>query len=528
MTDVLINSLLDPGAYDHDTSDIRLLETHISWVILTGPYAYKIKKPVDFGFLDYSTLDRRREFCELEIRYNRRLAKNLYLEVVPVTGIEESPVMNGPGTAIEYAVKMLQFESGMLLSDLIDNAELREVHIDWLARVVARFHQQTNRSDNASEYGTPEAVWQPVEENFRQIREALNETTLLERLDAIDAWSQQEFRSIRPALEARKKQGFIRECHGDLHLGNIVMLNTEIVPFDCIEFNQNLRWIDVMSEVAFLVMDIEDHGRDDFAWRLLNDYLEITGDYEGLSVLRYYLVYRAIVRAKVAALRLNQTGLDEKSMTSIHSALENYLAIAERHIASQRTALIIMHGLSGSGKTTISQQILEGLPAIRIRSDVERKRLHGLGANEKSDSPLDGGIYDKDATQTTYARLAELASTVCRAGYPTIIDATFIRADQRRWFRDLAEELDVVFRVVACQASHAILRERIAEREALGQDASEAPVAILERQLNTYDALDGNELDYTITLNTTEASSMKPVLDNLKELLGTHIDLFHE
>jgi predicted kinase len=306
------------------------------------------------------------------------------------------------------------------------------------------------------------------------------------------------------------------------------MQNREIALFDCIEFNDNLRWIDVMSEVAFLVMDIEDHGRDDFAWRLLNAYLEITGDYAGLAVLRYYLVYRAIVRAKVAALRLMQAGIDEKSAAGIHRDFENYLSIAERHIRSQHPALIIMHGLSGSGKTTISQQIIEGLPAVRVRSDVERKRLHGLTAHEKSHSRLDEGIYDVKSTQTTYARLAELAALVCRAGYPVIVDATFIHADQRLWFRHQAEELDVPFRIIACQASHALLRERIAEREALGQDASEAPVAVLERQLESHDPIEEQEQPYTLTVNTTETCSMKPILDQLKEMLGKHIDAFHD
>jgi predicted kinase len=187
-----------------------------------------------------------------------------------------------------------------------------------------------------------------------------------------------------------------------------------------------------------------------------------------------------------------------------------------------------MHGLSGSGKTTVSQQILENLPAIRVRSDVERKRLHGLEASEKSHSPLDGGIYDKDATQTTYARLADLASSVCQAGYPVIVDATFLHTDQRQWFRDLAEELGVPFRVIACQASHTILRERISEREALGQDASEAPVTVLERQLESYDSVGDAELIDTLNVNTTEVCSMKPLLDKLKELLGTHVDVFHD
>ncbi|HBE92068.1 MAG TPA: aminoglycoside phosphotransferase, partial [Gammaproteobacteria bacterium] len=351
---------------------------------------------------------------------------------------------------------------------------------------------------------------------------------LLQRLEMIETWSQHEFSAIRTLLEQRKQHGFIRECHGDLHLGNVVLLDGEIVPFDCIEFNDNLRWIDVMSEVAFLVMDIDDHDRSDLAWRLLNAYLEKTGDYEGLSVLRFYLVYRAIVRAKVAALRLSQTGLDDSETAAIHRELENYFSIAERCIRSRHPAMIIMHGLSGSGKTTISQQLIERLSAIRVRSDVERKRLHGLTPDESSESNLDEGIYDEQSTQHTYGRLAELAESTCNAGYPVIVDATFLRADQREWFRCLAEEMAVPFRILVCHTSHSILRERISEREALGQDASEAPVAVLERQLETHDSLSDEELTRSYTINTTESTYLKPTLDHLKEMLGEHVDVFHD
>ena len=528
MSEALIQALLNPDAYDHDTSDIQLLETHISWIILTGPFAYKIKKPVDFGFLDYSTPEKRRQFCKLEVSLNRRLAAPLYLGVVHITGHEDKPMMNGKGDTIDYAVKMKQFPSGLLLSDLIDNAELREVHIDWLARVVADFHLQTNVASDETSFGSPDAVWQPVEENYKQIREVLEELPLLQRLALIETWSQHEYSAIKILLEQRKQHGFIRECHGDLHLGNIVLLDGEIVPFDCIEFNDNLRWIDVMSEVAFLVMDIEDHDRSDLAWRLLNAYLEKTGDYEGLSVFRYYLVYRAIVRAKVAALRLSQSGLDAAETSAVHREMENYLSIAERYIRSRHPAVILMHGLSGSGKTTISQQLIEWLPAIRIRSDVERKRLHGLAPQDDSQSELNEGIYDLASTDDTYGRLAELASSLCSAGYPVIVDATFLRHDQRQWFRDLADELNVPFRILECHASHSILRERISEREALGQDASEAPVAVLERQLETHDSLNDEERIWTYTINTTESIHIKPTIDYLKEMLGEHVDVFHD
>lgn len=524
----LIQSLLDPDVYPHETRDIHLLETHISWVILTGPYAYKIKKPVDFGFLDYSTLAQRQYYCKLELSLNLRLAPSLYLGVVAITGTEDEPIIDGPGEAIEYAVKMKQFPSGQLLSDLIANAELSTAHVDWLAKVVADFHTNIAVAPADSDFGTAEAVWQPVEENFQQIRAATEETELLQRLADIEDWSRKEYSAIRSQLDQRKQDGFIRECHGDLHLGNIVLLDEEIVPFDCIEFNDHLRWIDVMSELAFLVMDIEDHDRRDLAWRLLNAYLERTGDYEGLGVLRFYLVYRAVVRVKVAALRLNQAGLADEDKTAIHHQMGNYLALAEHYIRSRRAAVFIMHGLSGSGKTWVSQQLIEALPAIRIRSDVERKRLHGLSANESSGSGIGEGIYDEQSSDETYTWLATLAEAICKAGFLVIVDAAFLRKDRRQWFRLLAEELGVPFRILSCHASHVILRERIEERQALGVDASEAPITVLDHQLEAHDPITGEEQAWTYVINTTDIVQIKPVLDYLKEMLGEHIDVFRD
>ena len=526
----LINALLKPEAYKHPVDVIELLETHISWVILTGDFAYKIKKPVDFGFLDFSTLEKRRYFCDEELRLNQRFAAKIYLEVVSITGNEGQPCIDGDGEVLEYAVKMKQFPSGSLLTTLLDRGDLRESHIDRLANNIANFHLQASVAEAKSEFGTLPAVVQPVEENFRQIRQQINEPGLLTQIDAIEEWSAQASDNLQTVLMKRKESGYIRECHGDLHLGNITLWNEEIIPFDCIEFNENLRWIDVLSEIAFLVMDLDDHLRPDLARRLLNKYLELTGDYSSIGILQYYKVYRAMVRAKVYSLRLGQDDMSQQEIESVHSEVENYTALASHYITDSQPLLIIMHGFSGSGKTTISQFILEALPAIRIRSDIERKRLFQdsttdntiAGDNGESSSEINEGIYSGDSTMMTYDHLRCLSEDIILSGMSVIVDAAFLHADHRKRFSQLASLLNVPFRIIDCRAEHTILEQRITERRKYGSDASEATLDVLFHQQENHDPLNDEETAVCLTIDKTEAMTIKTVTDELNTLIHGH------
>lgn len=526
----LINALLKPGAYNHPVDKIELLQTHISWVILTGEFAYKIKKPVDFGFLDFSSLQKRHYFCEEELRLNRRFAEKIYLEVVAITGNDDQPHINGAGEALEYAVKMKQFPANVLLSNLLDRGDLRESHIDRLARNIASFHQQAAIAEVESEFGTLPAVNKPVQENFQQIRHQINEKLLLTQLDAIEQWSNQATENLQTEFIRRKQAGFIRECHGDLHLGNITLWSEEIIPFDCIEFNENLRWIDVLSEIAFLIMDIEDHQRPDLARRLLNKYLEQAGDYSNLAVLQYYKVYRAMVRAKVHALRLGQTDLNQQEINAVHRECENYITLGSQYITASKPLLIIMHGFSGSGKTTISQFILEALPAIRIRTDIERKRLFEdkgpdsktEGENSKVENGLNTGKYNEESSRITYDHLRCLAEDIILSGMTVIVDAAFLRAEQRNRFSQLATLLNVPFRIIDCQAEHSILEQRISERRKYGSDASEATQEVLLHQQENHDPLTEEEMSVSFTIDRTEAMMIKTVTDQLDGLINGH------
>lgn len=506
----LVSAMHDPARYPHPAGAVLHIETHISHVLLAGDYVYKIKKPVDLGFLDFTTLKARRFYCEEELRLNRRFAPKLYLEVVAIGGSLEAPVLGAATAAIEYAVKMRRFPQEALFDRLAETGELECRHIDALASVIADFHGGAARAAATDPYGSAAAIEAPMRQNFEQIRGLIGSdvgreiaaATRRGALDEIENWSRNRHAELAPVFAARHAQGFVRECHGDLHLGNVAWVDGAALPFDCIEFNPNLRWIDVMSEVAFLIMDLRMRGRDDFANRFLDAYLERSGDYAGLAVLDDYLVYRAMVRAKIAAIRAGQADAGEEVRRQATADCDAHLALAQRFIKPRRLALVIMHGLSGSGKTFVSQGLLEATGMLRLRSDVERKRMQGMAVEAKSGSGLFTGLYREEATRSTYAEMERLARLVLAVGWPVVVDAAFLRRWQREAFRKLADEFGLPFLIVSCTASGAVLRERVRLRSAAGRDASEADLAVLDRQMASAESLESE--GQVLCLDTSE------------------------
>lgn len=500
-SNTLIAGLLQPAAYAHPVRDIELIETHISWVILTGDVVYKIKKPVDLGFLDFSTLEKRRHCCAEEVRLNRRLAPDLYLDMVAITGTPARPRPGGDGPAIEYAVRMVQFPQQAQFDRMLAEGRLTAAQLDAVARLVADFHRDADVAGPDSTYGDPGTVLQPVVENFRQVRERIGgDAPALAQVDALERWSRETFARLRAVIAQRKAGGFVRECHGDLHLRNLAWLDGRPLAFDCIEFNPALRWIDVISEVAFLVMDLQDHDQAGLARRFLNAYLEHGGDYAGVRVLPFYLAYRAMVRAKVEAIRALQPGVAAGERTAELAAFHGYLDLAESYTRPGRPVLLVTRGLSASGKTTLSQPLLEALGALRIRSDVERKRLYGLPAQADARAAAGQGIYTPAAGERTYARLAELAGTVLASGFPVIVDAACLKTEQLARFRALATEREVPYVILEFHAPADVLRARIVQRE---KGASDADLAVLEHQLEGWQPLAGEDAARAIRIDTT-------------------------
>ena len=306
----------------------------------------------------------------------------------------------------------------------------------------------------------------------------------------LKSWTQSEFARLSERMLERKRNGFVRECHGDLHLRNVTEIDGSVVAFDGIEFNAEIRWIDVINELAFLFTDLEHRKRSDLAWRALNRYLEQTGDYEGLCLFRYYSLYRIMVRAKVDSLRLEQPGLDDNEHQELEADIDIYLDQADPTVQSSQPVLLLMRGLSGSGKTYLSQQLLEAAGMIRIRSDVERKRLHDLRPEQKTDSPVGGGLYSEQVSTHTFQEILKISRNVLSSGLSTIVDATFLRRPLIEDFQAMAQDLGVSFTVFDVRAPESVLRERIEQRAATQESASEATQAVLDSQLQDYSELE--------------------------------------
>ncbi len=455
---------------------VPIIETHISWVLLTATEAWKLKKPVRLPFVDFTRLEVRRHCCDEELRLNRRLAPSLYLGVVEVRDGPQGATLGASGPVVDCAVRMRRFPDGALWSERLETGALVPRDIDRLAAHLAAFHRDAAVAPQDAGYGTAASQRLIVGRLIEGINAAWGEGVdpAAREWPDLRAWLQAQLRTLEPTFALRLGRGKVRECHGDLHLANLVQLGDEPTGFDGIEFDPALRWIDIVDDIAFVAMDLLARGARALAFRFLDRWFEASGDHDGLPLLRYYLVGRALVRAHVGLLA------EARGAHPLPSAAD-YLGVAVRLAGAVDPRLAITHGLPGSGKSFVAEGLVEAAGAIRTRSDVERKRLFGLGALESSRGAGQGGIYDAASTARTYARLLEVARVGIRSGWPTVVDAAFLRASERDAFATLARELGVPFTIVDCRAPLATLRQRLVERSARGADPSEADEAVLER-----------------------------------------------
>ena len=510
-----IEHLCRPAAFDHPTGEFTLRETHISWVILCGEYAYKVKKPVDFGFLDFSTIDRRKYYCEQELYLNRRFSPELYLDVVAITEGPEGPVMGGTGTPVDYAVKMRRFDESQLLDNIAARDGLDESLVRAIARELARLHAELPRcfpDPSGIEAGTPAALEHALQQNFTQLRNYPLAHLERQQLDSIEKWARERYTASLPAMRQRVRDGWIIDGHGDDHLGNMAIIDGAVRLFDCIEFNADFRIVDSIAEIALLDMDLNARGHPAESHRLLTDYLEYRGDFAGLALLDLYRVYYALVRAKVNILQ-HPTDYPDLAETNAYRELHQYLDLAHRYTRPRHRFLAITHGVSGSGKSTVAGRIVETSGAVRIRSDVERKRLFGL-APEQSSRPEDAEtLYSTEMSARTFRRLAEIAETVLAAGFTVIVDGTFLHRHVRDDFNRLARRLDVPFVIVNCLADPQEMRRRLLKRASSGGDASEADIRVMEQQMNQLEPLADDELDVAVAVDSgSDANEIWDVL----------------
>ncbi|SFG93677.1 AAA family ATPase [Neptunomonas qingdaonensis] len=507
----LITALTSPTFYPHPVeAPIRVIETHISWLLLTGDYAYKIKKPVDFGFLNFTTLKQRRYYCEEELRLNQRLAPDIYDTLIAIVGSPENPQLieasqltdaKSDIKPFEYAVRMHQFDPELRLDLILDRQRFEPAWIDMLAEQIAHFHTRTPRVAQNSPWGETDTIWDAVSDNYQHVSEHELNASDWQQLQFLSQRTAQEFRKLTSTIKRRKMEGYTRECHGDLHLGNIALYHGQLRLFDCIEFNLQFRWIDTICDLAFLLMDLEVKGQYRWANRCLNRYLELTGDYEGLTLLNFYKSYRSMVRAKVAMLGEHPD----------KATFRRYLQLTRTYARKEKPSLFLMHGVSGSGKSYLCNQLVERLDCIKIRSDVERKRLY----RELCRRGERLSLYGQEMNARTFQHLLNLSKELLKSGYSVIVDATFIRKRTRQSYIDLANSLDIPLRIISCYCDTKLIEARLARRSQEGGDASDADVSVMQEQLKHQQLLTDAELTHTLLVDTDSDDAINVLVSQL-------------
>jgi aminoglycoside phosphotransferase family enzyme/predicted kinase len=517
----MIATLQDPATYGrspfHDrtppTGPIELCETHISWVALAGPFAYKVKKPVRYDFLDYGSLERRHAACLVELELNGRWAPGLYLGLSRLVRSDGGLFFDADGERVEYAVRMRRFSRDDELDRLIARRAVTAADLALLGTFMADQHERAPQAHDDHRY--PAALQRAARQNLDMLRAARPS----DALQVLSDWTERTWTGLEARLRSRRAAGRVRECHGDLHCGNVVRFGGRLVPFDGIDFDPQLRFIDVASDIAFLVMDLEARGRPDLAMSCLSAWLERSGDYDAGPCLRFLLVYRALVRAKVAALRARQLTADEADAAMRES--DGYVRYAERAATRRCGSLVLMHGYSGSGKSTLAAELLPARAAVRIRADVVRKLVAPAASGTARASGLNEGLYTPVHTARTDEQLAAAARGLLQSGLNVIVDATFLDPRRREPFIVLGRTIGAPVVIVSCEASPDVLRARVAARS---NDASEATPAVLEQQLATGVTLGNSPGVPVVTVRTDVPLSVSGVCAALEAALGAGTD----
>ncbi|MDJ0842620.1 AAA family ATPase [Crocosphaera sp.] len=493
----LIKKLQNPDSYPHTVqTPVKVIQTHISVIFLTGNYAYKIKKPVDFGFLDYSTLEKRQHFLNQELTMNQLIAPDIYVEVLPIT-LENNQVKIGiKGEIIDYTLKMNQFPQDCLFINLFQAGKLEKHHLKKLGKIVAEFHKNTKTNEYIRSFGKIEVIKQSIDENYERTEKYISIAQTQQQYQETKDFTDHYFEQKQNYFIQRQQEDKIRECHGDLHLKNICLWNNKIQLFDRIEFNEEFRYVDVMFDVAFTVMDLDSRNRKDLSNVFLNTYLENTGDWQGLQVLPVYLSRQAYVRAKVNSMILDDPNISEENHQKAQQEAKNYYHLAWQYTQQHQGQIIMMSGLSGSGKTTIANYLAQNINAILIRSDAVRKHLGNVSLDETGNS----GLYSEKMNQKTYETLIKLGEIVTKQGFNVILDAKFDRHQWRKLVIEIAKRYNIPLTIVSCYAPVETLSDRLSKRKG---DISDATSDLLQQQQNNAQDFNEEEMSYVKKIDTT-------------------------
>jgi aminoglycoside phosphotransferase family enzyme/predicted kinase len=507
----LVQALLDPKAYPETPQRIELVQTQMSFVFLTDKYVYKVKKPVNLGYLDYTTLERRQLYCQREVELNRRLCADVYLGVVPVNRRKGGIFVGGKGKTIEYAVKMCRLPQEAMVDVLLAKNQVSSEMVNRLAEKLVGFHQEAETNANISRFGGIDTIIQNTEENFTQTEKYIGATISQEKYRRIKDYTNHFIQQNTPLFHKRMAEGRIRDCHGDLHAAHICFANG-ICIYDCIEFNDRFRYCDVASEVAFLAMDLDHYGRADLSHSFVNAYIDRSGDEKLLALLNFYKCYRAYVRGKVASFKFNDPYVTGSEKREAQEAASSYFDLAHSYLRS-KLVLFITTGLVGTGKTVLAQALAKRLGLVVISSDMTRKKLAGIPQTEHRFDELDTGIYSNEFSLLTYDTMFTEARQVLGEGSSVILDASFIKAGERRKAKALAEETGADFFILECVLDEESIKQRLAQRleEA---SVSDGRWEILEPQKRRFEPVVEVPPQNHVIIDTS-----KPVEENIRQIL---------
>jgi len=521
----IFECLKNPKFYGHHVKSVEVLQTHISYVALTGGFAYKVKKPVNFGFLDFSTLEKRKFFCEEEKRLNKRLCPEIYLDVLPITQMNNEFQLDGKGEVVEYVLKMKEFPQEKIMTNLLKQGKIDEETIDHLCTILVDFYNSQKPSGEITKYGEPKAVKQNIDENFDQTKSVIDITIPKNIYWYIKEANTKFFERKKELLGHRMKEGRIKDCHGDLHSGNIVVADEKIHIFDCIEFNKRFRFCDVASDIGFLAMDLDYLNYPYLSSYLIQKYVEKSNDTDIFDVLNFYKSYRAYVRGKVNGFQLNDPDIDKTKKNKIIETAKKYFELSHYYASlfslelhKTKPLLFVVCGLTGTGKSTVAMKIAVDYHAKQINTDVIRKELAGIDKFERHHDKLNTGLYGPKNIDYTYEKVAEKASDMLKKGENVVMDATFQKKKYREMAHHIAAKNHTNLVIVQCTCPDDFVKKRL-EQRLKKKSVSDGRWEIYIEQKKTFEPFEPDEkyfeMDTSNELYEYKMSFFKKLLSNI-------------
>ena len=511
----LFQAMETPSFYPHRVGRIEQRETHISKVFLTGDYVYKIKKPVNLEFLDFTTLEKRRHYCYREVILNRRLSHNVYLDVVAISFHDGKYYFSESDNPIEYAVKMRQLTENRSMVQLLKKTKFDRKNIDDLALILSDFYSQGHSSEPIHSFGAWKNIQANCEENFKQTTAFTGEILDKQIFQIVRSATLSFLRRRKELFDNRSESGKIRDCHGDLRTGHIYFVNDGIQIIDCIEFNDRFRFHDIASDIAFLAMDLDYQGFPQIASHFLSAYVKYSKDQEVFVLIDFYKCYRAFVRCKVNCMRLHEGGLTEKLKSKLLKETMKYLDLSYQYaVKFTRPTLWVVCGMPGSGKSTISRELSKEFGIKTFNSDVIRKELFGMKPNNPADMPFGKGIYSKGASRLTYGKLLLLAGEEIEKGNSAVLDATYSNEHHRDEALRMAKDKDVNIVFVECVLKEELTKKRLSNRKDDFQ-VSDARLSHFEYFKNKFKPFNKVDDVMHIRVNTE-----KPLKKCMQKILG--------